>query len=248
MRKFAALLFCSLPCFGAGPVFTTGNFTAHYTNLVTNSFNVTGTGTSLGCIVENMYRATGSSGTPTCGGNAMTKVQTGAFTTAGGGCFDGTIDTWFYAGAGLTAGTIAVSIPTVVFESGASAFIISASAQSSVVDALSAVANGNMSPVAGGQTASMAITTVAANAFVLGQFCATSGLTTSPSSNGTYIGFDGNFGAYFWYFTTNPSAGANTLLAKSNLSNMATYQVNGLSIPPLPSGFVANPTIITVGP
>lgn len=232
MRIVVALLFLVLPCFGIGPVFS--NYATQYTTSATNSFNVTATGTNLACVVVNFYRTTGSSGTPTCGGNAMTKACSIAFTLS----YVGTADIWIYAGAGLSAGTIAVSIPSVVFESSGQAITISGANQSSTADSCGTLTNGTTTGVAGGSTGSQAFTTVANNAIAIGLFFGAVQFILTPSSNAILAGTTADgFAINSWYSSPNVTpAGAFSFLAKSSSGGGSSYQSAGISIaPPAPS-------------
>src|SRR5580704_17078187 len=106
----AALLTLPVSLPAAGAVAFDNYKDGGYQGSGTHTTTIVASGTSLGCIVVTWYRS-GSTGTPTCGGNAMTKVQTMAASACSGAA---TVDTWIYFGVGLTAGTLTVSITATV--------------------------------------------------------------------------------------------------------------------------------------
>jgi hypothetical protein len=211
-----------------------------YQGAGTHTTTIVASGTNLGCIVVTWYRS-GSTGTPTCGGNAMTRVQTMATSACTAAA---TTDTWVYFGTGISAGTLTVSV-TATVESVLEVLTVNGANQSGQPDALAAYATGT-STVAG---FGLPIMTVANNSLVIGTFCegANSHVVTG---NGTWIADDASVGLHFWRSTSNVSpAGAFTLQA---LGGAEGYQVqaDGLSISPLSSvsTVTANPTVIVVGP
>src|ERR1017187_4574381 len=104
MRTLLLLTLCAL---GAAGAVSVDNFKdGGYAGSGVHTTSIVASGTNLGCIVVTWYRS-GTTGTPSCGGNSMSKVQTMATTICSGAA---TVDTWVYFGAGLTAGTLTVSI------------------------------------------------------------------------------------------------------------------------------------------
>src|SRR5450432_3860265 len=121
--KILALLLCTVPAWSAVAF---DNFKdAGYAGSGTHSTTIVASGTKLGCIVFTWYRS-GSTGTPTCGGNSMTKVVTVSTTQCAGAA---TQDTLVYFGAGLTAGSLTVSI-TATVESVLEVITVNGAAQS----------------------------------------------------------------------------------------------------------------------
>ena len=240
MRTLLLLALCSLRLVAAVSFdnYKDGGYSgsgAHTTTIVAS-------GTNLGCIVVTWYRS-GSTGTPTCGGNAMTKLSTMATTICSGAA---TVDTWGYFGAGLTAGTLTVSI-TATVESVLEAFTVNGARQTGQPDALAAHATGTS---AGNNGIGLPITTVANNSLVMGTFCApvTGNVSTS---NGTWIGNDGNVGFHFWRSTADVSPSGSFALQGGASTDGYVMEGNGLSISPPPSGvnaYTSNPTVIVVGP
>jgi len=232
----AALLTCPMAAAVSFDNFKDGGYQAAGTHTTT----IVASGTNLGCIVVTWYRS-GLTGTPTCGGNAMTKVQTMATSACTAAA---TTDTWVYFGAGLSAGTLTVSV-TATVESVLEVLTVNGANQSGQPDALAPDATGT-STVAG---FGLPITTVANNSLVLGTFC--EGVSSRVvTGNGTWIADDSTVGLHYWRSTSAVTpAGAFTLQA---LGGADGYQVqaNGLSISPPSSAttVTANQTVIVVGP
>lgn len=240
MRKILALLLFSHALFGAAAF---DHWTDGYAGAGSHSISVTASGTNNSCILFVLYR-TGSTGTPTCGGNAMTLAQHNAVAAS---CFAGQMDEWVYTGA--LSGSVTVTI-TATVESQMDAITVNGANQTGQPDAVAAFVTGTGT---GGAFATypLPITTVASNSIALGNFCGNSINRALGSSNGTFIGCDGTgFGTCFWYSTTNFSAGSNTLFGAAVSSTGLPYNAQGLSIASVsaPSVFVPNPTVIIVGP
>jgi hypothetical protein len=240
MRTLLLLALCSLRLVGAVSFdnFKDGGYAgsgAHTTTIVAS-------GTNLGCIVVTWYRS-GSTGIPACGGNSMTKISTMATTICSGAA---TVDTWAYFGAGLTAGTLTVSI-TATVESILEAITVNGANQTGQPDALAPYVSGTTGNAGFG----LPIVTIANNALVIGTFC--EGATShTPTSNGIWIGDDGpGIGLRFWRSSATVSAaGAFTLQALGNASGYAA-EGTGLSISPLLSAvnsYTSNSSVIVVGP
>ena len=243
MRILLLLALCSLRLVGAVAFdnFADGGYSGSGVHTTT----IVASGTNLGCIVYVWYRS-GSTGTPTCGGNAMTKLTPMAATL----CVSAsTIDTWVYFGPGLAAGSLTVSISATV-ESALAAVTVNGANQTGQPDALAAFASGMTS---GGNGFGLPITTVANQSLVLGAFCVQNG-NHDALANGTWVGDPaaaGGVGLHIWRSTSNVNpAGAFTLHGGGTADGYAA-EANGLSIAPpaaLSTGNKPNPSVIVVGP
>jgi hypothetical protein len=242
MRILLLMALCSLQLIGA--VSFDNYKDGGYSGGGTHTLTIVASGTNLGCIVNVWYRS-GSTGTPTCGGNSMTKLATMSPTVCAGAA---TIDTWAYFGPGLSAGTLTVSV-TATVESLLEAITVNGARQTGQPDALAAYVTGTTSSDGFG----IPITTSASGSLVVGTYCA--GATShSPTTNGTWIG-DGDpsdgVSLSFWRSTSTVApAGAFTLQGGASTAGYPA-QGNAFSIAPLGSAgstYRSNPSVIVVGP
>ena len=244
MRILLLLALCSLRLAAA---VTFDNFqNGGYSGAGVHSTTIVASGANLGCIVVTWYRS-GSTGVPTCGGHAMTKAQTMSPTV----CISAaTVDTWFYFGAGLSAGTLTASV-TASSESVLVVMTVNGANQTGQPDALGAFVSGTTSSNGFG----IPITTAANNSLVIGAFC-TAAANHASTSNAAWIG-DGDpgdgVGLSFWRSTANVNpAGAFTLQGGANVPGYSS-QGDAFSIAPQAASggggsFISNPSIIVVGP
>ena len=151
MRRVLALLLCSLPCFGA--VAFDAISASGFGGSGVNSTSFTASGTNIVCSVYIIYRSGTYNSNPTCGGQAMTKIATGAISI----CLSATADLWIVA-SGITAGTISASVNMTV-ESQIVAITVNGGKQSGQPDSVPSFTSGNFTGVAGGQEAALPFTT-----------------------------------------------------------------------------------------
>ena len=241
MRILLLAALCSLQLAGA---VSFDNFKdGGYSGAGVHTTTIVASGTNIGCIVVTWYRS-GSTGTPTCGGNSMTRISTMATTVCSGAA---TVDTWAYFGPGLAAGTLTVSI-TATVESILEALTVNGANQTGQPDAIAPYVSG----MTGNNGFGLPITTVANNALVIGTFCAGSA-SHAPTSNGTWISDDGNVGLRFWRSTTTVSPPGSFTLQAIGTAAGYTVEGNGLSISsllqaPVNNTYISNPSVIVVGP
>lgn len=239
--KIIVLLLASLPCLAAGPQYN--NFLSTYAiSGATNTASITvnaGSGAGYGFVVFFFYRSGSVSAVPTCGGHALT--QAGGTTSL---LSVGVTSTrWVYFGAGISPGVVACTAATTGGTDNQLNVIAVDGARGTQPDAAPTATTGVFLPVAGGQEAALAITTVAANSLVIGEYSSTVTISATPSSNGTLIGADSTgFGVYYWYSTTNPTAGAYNLQAKNNSGTGSAYAADGLSVAPSSVSVTSNPS------
>lgn len=238
------LLGLILTCFPAFSAVVYDNFKdGAYTGVGSaHTTTITASGTNLGCIVYVWYRLSigPAPSAASCGGNAMTKIQTMSVPCNGG---TGTMETWIYFGSGLVAGTLTATV-TSAGETILEVITVNGARQSGQPDALAATVSGTSST--GGFNVPM--TTVANNSMMIGAACTTT--NTTITGNGSFIGKEFAVGMAFWRSTSNVTpAGAFTLNAFGNAPGYS-ITANGFSIAPPASAVVANPSVsvIAVGP
>lgn len=242
MKKILAFALLVMPCFGAVAF---DNFAAgSYAGAGVNSTTITASGTNIGCVVAIIHRGGTYLINPTCNGQSMTEILSGSSMT---NCVASTIQDIWVAFSGITAGSI-VATASMSIESQIVVITVNGAKQSGQPDSTAALVTGNYIGVSGGQEAALPYTAIANNSLVIGSYCSGTLGSTTPSSNGTYLGADGNFGSFYWRSTTTAASGSGALQAKNSSGNAAPFNAQGLTIAPLGSTFVANPTIVTVGP
>jgi hypothetical protein len=211
LRRLTALLLLSaLIAQAAQTVF----YNANDYNGGSSSVTVTGiSGSNLACFMTVWTRTSSGAvfSAPLCGGNAMSLVNTFTVLATNGATFDAYISLYQYAGAGLSGSSITCAISS-TGETSVGCFVVNGSAQSGQPDAFGTVTNATLN---GSNEMAATLTVVTNNSLVLGVFNPNIGLSTTPSSNGTYLGLQNTEGIRNWQSTAQVASGSFSLMGKA---------------------------------
>lgn len=186
---------------------------------------LTTSGTNILCAFVAVYASGAAPTSITCGGVTMTAVGTAHAYTVLGGDF-----VQFFFAVGITPGSTVISATSTGDLLGWAMYWTHAK-QTGQPDAVFAYSSAGVTD--GSNEAALNGTTVADKSAIMGLFASSLVMSTSPSTNGTFVGAIQFGDGYFWRSTnTVTPAGATTLKAKTSNTPGTAFEAMGFSIAP----------------